>query len=76
MRDKRERHREKHRQRKKQAPYKELDMGLDSRTPGSGPKAGAKLLSHPGVPNQSFKIISSHSSCVGSLQFSRAWATQ
>ena len=28
-------------------------MGLDPETPGSrpGPKAGAKLLSHPGIPS-------------------------
>ena len=41
-----------HRQREKQAPFREPDVGLDPRTPGScpGPKAGAKLLSHPGIP--------------------------
>ena len=51
MRDtKRERNR--HRQREKRAPCKELDVGLNSGTPGSrlGPKKGAKLLSHPGIP--------------------------
>ena len=50
----REREREKgrHRKREKQAPCREPDVGLDSRTPGSRPglKAGAKLLSHPGIP--------------------------
>ena len=29
--------RERHRQREKQAPCREPDVGLDSRTPGSGP---------------------------------------
>ena len=31
---------------------REPDVGLDPRTPGSGPgpKAGAKPLSHPGIP--------------------------
>ena len=40
------------RQREKQAPCKEPDVGLDPRTPGShlGSKAGAKPLSHPGIP--------------------------
>ena len=52
-----ERHRERqrHRQRKeKQAPCRETDVGLDSRTPGSCPglKAGAQPLSHPGIPDQ------------------------
>ena len=44
--------RERHRQREKQAPCREPDVGLDPRTPGScpGPKAGAQLLSHPGIP--------------------------
>ena len=48
----RERERQRHRQREKQAPRQEPDMGLDPRTPGSrpGPKAGIKLLSHPGIP--------------------------
>ena len=36
----------------KQAPCREPDSGLDPRTPGlrPGPKAGAKPLSHPGIP--------------------------
>uniref|UniRef100_A0A8P0TLG2 Glutathione S-transferase C-terminal domain-containing protein n=1 Tax=Canis lupus familiaris TaxID=9615 RepID=A0A8P0TLG2_CANLF len=36
-------------------------MGLDPRTPGShpGPKAGAKLLSHPGCPNTEICKMSS-----------------
>ena len=48
----RERERQRHRQRKKQGPCREPDAGLD---PGTQelrpePKAGAKLLSHPGIP--------------------------
>ena len=52
----RERERQRHRQREKQAPCREPDAGLDSWTPGScpEPKAGAKLLSHPGIPNFNF----------------------
>ena len=48
----RKRERRRHRQRQKQASCREPDVGLDPRTPGSrpGPKAGAQLLSHPGVP--------------------------
>ena len=43
-----------HRQGEKQAPCRETDVGLDSRTPGSCPglKAGAQPLSHPGIPDQ------------------------
>ena len=39
------------RQREKQAPSWEPDVGLNPGTPGlcSGPKAGAKPLSHPGI---------------------------
>ena len=46
------REKQRHRQREKQAPCREPNMGLDSGTPEScpGPKAGTKLLSHPGVP--------------------------
>ena len=46
------------RQREKQAPCGEPDVGLNPGAPGSGPgsKAGAKPLSHPGVPiNKNFK---------------------
>lgn len=52
MSTQRERERERHRQKEKQAPYRKPDVGLNPRTPGScpGPKAGAKLLSHPGIP--------------------------
>ena len=53
-------------QREKQAPCKEPDMELDPGTPGSvpGPKAGAKLLSHPGIPIFQFYI----SCCIFSTQ--------
>ena len=48
--------RERERQREKQDPYREPDVGLDPRTPGSRPrlKAGAKLRSHPGIPRTVF----------------------
>ena len=38
--------------RRKQAPCRKPDVGLDPRTAGSRPvpKAGTKLLSHPGIP--------------------------
>ena len=41
-----------HRRREEQASCWEPDAGLDPGTPGShpGPKAGAKPLSHPGIP--------------------------
>ena len=47
-----DRERQRHRQREKQAPYREPDAGLDSRTPGSlpEPKANTQSLSHTGVP--------------------------
>ena len=49
--------RQRHRQREKQAPCREPDVGLDSRTPGSRPglKAGTKPLSHPGILLISFE---------------------
>ena len=54
MRDtEREREGQRHRQReKKQAQGREPHAGFDPGTPGSrpGPKAGAKLLSHPEIP--------------------------
>ena len=53
MRDReREGERQRHRQRENQAPCQEPNAGLDPRPPGSrpGPKAGAKPLSHPGIP--------------------------
>ena len=36
--------------------HREPDVGFDPGSPGSrpGPKAGAKPLSHPGIPNQYF----------------------
>ena len=45
--------RDRERQREKQAPYKNPDVELDSRTLGSHPepKADAQLLSHPGIPS-------------------------
>ena len=47
-----ERERQRHRQREKQAPCREPDVGLDPGSLGShpGPQAGAKPLSHPGIP--------------------------
>ena len=42
--------------------HQEPDVGLDPRSPGShpGPKAGAKLLRHPGIPiHQIFIVVSS-----------------
>ena len=43
---------EKERQREKQAPCRKPNVGLDPGTPASRsePKAGAKPLSHPGIP--------------------------
>ena len=48
----REGERQRHRQREKQAPCREPDVGLDPRALEScpGPKAGTKLLGHPGIP--------------------------
>ena len=48
-----ERERQKHRQREKQAPYPEPDVGFDPGSSGShpGPKAGTKVLHHPGIPD-------------------------
>ena len=47
-----ERDRQRRRQREKQAPSRKPDVGLDPGTLGScpEPKAGAQLLSHPGIP--------------------------
>ena len=46
-----ERHTQRERQREKQAPCREPNVGFDPRSPGlrPGPKAGAKLLHHPGI---------------------------
>ena len=54
----RERERQRHRRREKQAPCREPDVGLNPGTPGSrpGPKAGAKPLSHPGIPSKGVLI--------------------
>ena len=43
---------QRHRQREKQVPCQQPDVGLDPWTLGSRPrlKAGAKPLSHPGIP--------------------------
>ena len=48
--------RQRHKQREKQAPCREPNVGLDPGSPGSGPglKAGAKPLSHPGIPKVHF----------------------
>ena len=48
----REKERQRHRQREKQALCREPDVALDPWTPESRPKpkAGAKPLSHPGIP--------------------------
>ena len=50
MRDREKERRD--RQREKQVPRREPDVGLDPGTLGShpGPEAGAKPLSHPGIP--------------------------
>ena len=50
--------RDRERQREKQAPYKNPDVELDSRTLGSHPepKADAQLLSHPGILLHTIKI--------------------
>ena len=67
--------RQRHRQREKQAPRREPDAGLNTETPGScpGPKAGAKLLSHPGIPgfphfNKMFSRII-HTACMSLIPF-------
>ena len=46
--------RERERQREKQAPRREPNVGLDPGSPGlrPGPKAGAKPLGHPGIPER------------------------
>ena len=48
----RDRERQRHRKREKQAPCRKFGAELDPGTPGPRPelKAGAQLLSHPGVP--------------------------
>ena len=61
----REKERQRHRQRKKQAPCREPDVGLDPGSPGShpGPKADAKPLSHPDVPDFTFEM-GSYTACL------------
>ena len=55
----RERERQRHRQREKQVPCREPDSGLDPGSSGSLPglKAGAKPVSHPGIPKCYFQYI-------------------
>ena len=52
----RDRERQRPRQKEKQAPHREPNAGLDSTTPGQGPKpkADAQTLSHLGVPASLF----------------------
>ena len=59
--------RQRHRQREKLAPWREPDMGLDLRTPGSRPEpeADTQLQSHPGAPRRDFRSSNSHSSFTG-----------
>ena len=49
----RHRDRQRHRPREKQATYRELDVGLHPRTPGSHPDSKAEIqpLSHPSIPS-------------------------
>ena len=51
-----ERDRQRHGQREKQAPCREPNVGLNPRSPRSGPrlKADVQPLSHPGVPSFEF----------------------
>ena len=70
-----ERERQRHRQREKQAPCREPDVGLHPGTPRShpGPKAGAQLLSHPGIPiSNSFDWCSMNSLVVSRIGGRRA----
>ena len=57
-----EQERERERQRHRQAPSREPDVGLNPMTPGScpWPKAGAKPLSHPGIPPRTFYTITKY----------------
>ena len=54
-----ERERQRHRRREKQAPCREPYLGLDPGSPESHPglKAGAKPLSHPGIPHSRFFFV-------------------
>ena len=51
--------RQKHREREKQAPWKEPDVGLNPRTPGSCPEPNvdAQPLNHPGAPLYPFQGV-------------------
>ena len=75
MRDtEREREKQRHRWGEKQSPCREPDVGLDPGTPGSGlgPKAGAKPLSHPGIPAVVFKEEDNiMSECGGRLDYNK-----
>ena len=77
MRDReRERERQRHRQREKQAPCREPNVGLDPGTPGSrsGLKAGAQLLSHPGIPRERIlSRLSDKNASAGSPGGSAVW---
>ena len=58
--------RQRHRQREKQASCEEPDMGLDPRTPGSGPepKAEVQPLSNPDAPVVPVSDTESHVYCL------------
>ena len=75
-----ERHRErgaKTQAEEKQAPCRKPDVGFDPGTPGShpGPKASAKPLSHPGIPNKSSFRPSVSLSLKGSWELN-SWESQ
>ena len=65
----RERERQRHRPREQQAPGREPDVGLDPRSPGSGPepKADARPLSHPGCPITPFLFHLRETSLLGGV---------
>ena len=50
--------------------HREPDVGFDPGSPGSrpGPKAGAKPLSHPGIPMVENTWSENHSSCLKQTQ--------
>ena len=53
-----ERERQRHKQREKQPPCRELDVGVDPGASRTTPwvEGGAKPSSHPGVPQDTFKL--------------------
>ena len=55
----RQRKRQRRRQREKQAPSRELEVGLDPRTPGLQlePKVDAQPVSHPSAPLSLFSAV-------------------